>query len=206
MVEQNPVAGENAVGLTVIDGVPVSGDLGSGVGRAGVEGGGLGLGRGSGSEHLGGPRLVVFDVGAAGGGDVGTDGLEETEGSGGDDVGGVIGDLKGDGDVGLRGEVVHLVGEDDVEPAAEGGGVGEVGVVEFHEGLVGIVGVDVDVVDALGVEVGRSADKAVDFVAFVEQEFSEIRAVLAGDAGDQGDFAGGLEGVGVLSTIDGGGG
>ncbi|QHN93984.1 uncharacterized protein DS421_17g597370 [Arachis hypogaea] len=34
----------------------------------------------------------------------------------GDDVGGVVGDLEGDGDVGLGGEVVDLVGEDGVEP------------------------------------------------------------------------------------------
>lgn len=90
------------------------GALGGGVGGAGVEGGCLRLRRRGGAEHLGGSGLVVADVGSAGGGDVGADGLEEAEGASGDDVGGVVGDLEGDGDVGLGGEVVDLIGEDGV--------------------------------------------------------------------------------------------
>lgn len=158
MVEQDPVAGEDAVGLAVVDGVPMGGALGGSVGGAGVEGGSLRLRRRRGSKHLRRAGLVVADVGAAGGGDVGADGLEEAEGAGGDDVGGVVGDLEGDGDVRLGGEVVDLVGENGVEPAAEGGGVSEVGVVELHDSLGGVVRVDVDVVDALRVEVGRPPD------------------------------------------------
>lgn len=154
MIEQNPIAGEDAVGFAVINGVPMRGALGGGVRGAGVEGGGFRLGWRRGSEHFRRPGLVVFDMRAAGGGDVGSNGLEEAEGAGGDDVGSVIRDLEGDGDVGLGGEVVNLVGENNVEPTAEGGCVGEVGVVELHSSLVGVVRVDVDVVDALGVEVG----------------------------------------------------
>ncbi|CAL5335868.1 unnamed protein product [Camellia sinensis] len=82
--------------------------------------------------------------------------------------------LEGDGDVGLGGELVDLVGEDGGEPAAERGGVGEVGVVELQEGLVGVVGVDVDVVDSLGVEVRRPSDQAVDLVPFLQQEFGQL--------------------------------
>ena len=40
-----------------------------------------------------------------------------------------------------------------------------------------------DAVELLG---GRAADHAVDLVALLEQEVGEIRAVLAGDAGDEG--------------------
>ncbi|CAL5401738.1 unnamed protein product [Camellia sinensis] len=90
----------------------------------------------------------------------------------------------------MGGEVVDLVGEDGVEPAAERGGVGEVGVVELHEGLVGVVGVDVDVVDSLGVEVRRPSDQAVDLVPFLQQEFGQVRPVLPRDACDQGYLAG----------------
>ncbi|TQD77653.1 hypothetical protein C1H46_036814 [Malus baccata] len=184
VVEQNPVAREQPVCLAVVHGVPMRRAFRNGVGGSGVERRRFGLRRRGGPEHLGRPGLVVLNVGAAGGGDVGADSLEEAEGAGGNDVGGVIGDLKRDGDVRLGGEVVDLVGGDYVEPAAEGGGVGEVGVVELHAGLVGVVGVDVDVVDALGVEVGGPSDQAVDVVAFVEEEFGEVGAVLAGDAGD----------------------
>ncbi|CAL5324294.1 unnamed protein product [Camellia sinensis] len=189
MVEQNPITSKDAISFTVIDSVPMSSAFGSSVGRSRVERSGFGLRRGSRSEHFGGSGLVVLDVGSASGGDMGANGFEEAEGAGGDDVGGVIGDLKGDGDVGLGGEVVDLVGEDGVEPAAERGGVGEVGVVELHEGLVGVVGVDVDVVDSLGVEVRRPSDQAVDLVPFVQQEFGQVRPVLPRDARDQGYLA-----------------
>ena len=43
------------------------------------------------------------------------DGLEQVERPRGGDVGGVVGDLEGDGDVQLRGEVVDLVGANGVE-------------------------------------------------------------------------------------------
>jgi hypothetical protein len=56
-----------------------------------------------------------------------------------------------------------------------------------------VVRVPVDVVQAAGVEGARPTDDAMDFVAFGQQELGQacaecsrsIRAVLAGDAGDQ---------------------
>ena len=50
------------------------------------------------------------------------------------------------------------------------------------------VRIDVDVIQALGIEGARPAYDAVDFVVFVEKELSQIRSVLAGDAGDQSAF------------------
>jgi len=185
VVEKNAIAGVESVGLTVVDGVPVRSAFGGGVGGAGVKGGGFGLRRRGGPEHLGGPGLVVADVGAAGVSDVGADGLEEAQGAGGDDVGGVVGDLEGNGNVRLGGEVVDLVGKNSVEPAAERGGVGEIRVVELHARLVGVVGIDVYVVDALRVEVGGATDQAVHLVSLVEQEFREVGTVLSRDSGYQ---------------------
>jgi len=185
MVEKNAIAGVESVGLTVVHGVPVRSAFGGSVGGPRVEGGGFGLRRRGGAEHLGGPGLVVADVGAAGVRDVGADGLEEAQRAGGDDVGGVVRDLERHSDVRLRGEVVDLVGEDGVEPAAERGGVGEIGVVELHARLVGVVGIDVYVVDALRVEVGGATDQAVHLVPLVEQEFREVGTVLSRDSGNQ---------------------
>jgi len=42
-------------------------------------------------------------------------------------------------------------------------------------------------VDAVGVAAGRVALGAVHGVAFFQQKFGEVAAVLAGDAGDAGD-------------------
>jgi hypothetical protein len=41
------------------------------------------------------------------------------------------------------------------------------------------------VIDTLGVEEGRAAFDAVDFVAFFQKEFREVGTVLAGDACDK---------------------
>ena len=69
--------------------------------------------------------LVIVDMGAAGGGDVEAENLEEAEGAGDDDVCGVVWirrrRRRGTGRRGCR-----LLGEDVFEPAAEGGGIGEV--------------------------------------------------------------------------------
>jgi hypothetical protein len=46
------------------------------------------------------------------------------------------------------------------------------------------VRVVVEVLDALGVEGAGAADEAVHFVIFREQQLGQVRAVLAGDAGN----------------------
>ena len=53
---------------------------------------------------------------------------------------------------------------------------------------LGLVRILVQVVDAVGVEQRGAALDAVDFVALAQQEFGEVGAVLAGDAGDEGFF------------------
>lgn len=42
--------------------------------------------------------------------------------------------------------------------------------MELHSSFVGVVRVDVDVINALGIEVGRSSDQAMDFVPLVEKK------------------------------------
>ena len=47
------------------------------------------------------------------------------------------------------------------------------------------VGVALQMGDTLAVIDGRTADDAVDIVAFFQQKFCQIAAVLAGNAGDE---------------------
>jgi hypothetical protein len=186
VVEEHAVAGEDTVGLAVVDSVPVRGDLGGGVGGARVEGRVLALRRRRGAEHLRRTSLVVANGPARQ-----ADGLQEAERPRGSDVGGVVGDLEGDGDVRLRREVVHLVGGDGVERAAEGGGVGQVGVVEPQRGTRGRrhrVWVVVDVVQPLRVEVGGAAHEAVHLVPLRQEQLREVAPVLPRDARDQRHF------------------
>jgi len=86
--------------------------------------------------------------------------------------------------VGLRPEVVDLVGLDLLENAPEARPVGQVAVVQ-EQPRAGLVRVDVEVIDPVRVEGAGATDDAVDLVALLEQELREVRAVLASDAGDQ---------------------
>ena len=88
----------------------------------------------------------------------------------------------------LRREVVDLVRLHLLDDADQVGGIGQVAVVQ-HEIAVGDVRVLVQVVDAVGVEQRGAALDAVDHVALFQQEFGKIGAVLAGDAGDEGNFS-----------------
>jgi hypothetical protein len=199
VVEEHAVAGEEAIRLSVVDGVPVRSDLGGGVGRARVERRVLALRGRRGAEHLGGAGLVVADGLARE-----ADGLEEAERAGGGDVGGVVGDLEGDRDVRLGGEVVDLVGEDGVERLAEGRGVGEVGVVEPQRRARGGghgVGVVVDVVQPLRVEVGGAADEAVHLVPLAEEQLRQVAPVLPRDARDQRHLPRRREGAGHRGVL-----
>ena len=171
VVEQNPVAGEQPVGVAVDDRGPVRVELRAGVGGAGAEGGGLGLGALGGLPvELGGGGLVEPAVGGGEGGE--TEGLEETEAAEGVDVGGVLGEVEADFDVALGAEVVDLGGAEGGDEVEEGEGVGEVAVVEVE------TGVGVDVVDAGGGKGGGAAYKAMDGVAFLEEKLGEVGAIL----------------------------
>src|SRR5688572_20784224 len=55
---------------------------------------------------------------------------------------------------------------------------------------VGLVGIHIQVIDPLRIELARATDEAVHFVALVQRQLGQVRAVLAGDAGDEGLLGG----------------
>ena len=92
--------------------------------------------------------------------------------------------LKADRDMALRREIVDLRGLhlfDDVDEARR---IGHVAMMQ-HEATSLFVRILIQVVDAIGIEQRRSTLDAVHLVAFCEQKFGEICAVLSGDPGDQ---------------------
>ena len=89
----------------------------------------------------------------------------------------------------LRGQVVDFVRLYLLHNADQIGGVGQIAIVQ-NEAAIGRMRVLVQMVNAAGIEAGRAAFDAMDFVAAFEQEFGQIRAILAGHAGDQGYFLG----------------
>ena len=186
VVEQNAVAGVNAVGFAVIDGNPVGIEFCHGIGRARIKRRGfflrnllhqsIQLGRG-GLVKTG----FVFQAQKA-------DGFQQAQCADGIDICGVFGGFEAHGNVGLRAQVIYFVGADFRQQAREVGGVGQIAVMQFEAHVVN-VRVLIDMVDALGIELRRAALDAVDFIAFFQQKFCQIRTVLACNAGDKGDFA-----------------
>jgi len=182
VIEQNAVRGVHGVGLAVVHRYPVGVELGGGVGRS------RGKRRGLALRHL--PDLAV-EFGGRGLVEPGfarqaqqTDRLEQAQRADCIRVGGVFRRLEADLDMALGGEVVDLVRLGFLDDPDQVGRVRHVAVMQKQPRL-GVVPVGVEVVDTLGVEAGRAALDAVDSIAFFQQEFGQIGAVLPGDPGDQ---------------------
>ena len=115
------------------------------------------------------------------------DGLEQPHRAEAGDLAGVLGRVERDLHVTLRAEVVDLVRIDDAQDAVQRRGVVQIAVVQ-EQPAVFFVRILIDVSIRCGVERRRAADDAVDLVSLLEQQLGQIRAVLAGDAGDERAF------------------
>ena len=89
--------------------------------------------------------------------------------------------------MGLGAEVVNLIGLDLADQSGEVGGIREVAVVEAEVRISHLMML-VDVIHSMRVEGGCSTLNAMDFVAFFEEELSEVGSVLSSYAGDEGRF------------------
>ncbi len=181
VVEQDAVAGVEAVRVAVLDGHPVGEHLGDGVRAARAERRRLGLRRlGDAAEHLGRAGLVEADRPVGG-----PDRLEHPERAHRRRVGGELGHLEADLDVALGAQVVDLGRLDPVEVADQRRRIGQVGVVQDRAGRPIRAGRGRGGRCRPVVERARAADQAVHVVALAEQQLREVRAVLPGDAGDE---------------------
>ena len=177
VVEQNAGAGKHAVGFPVLLGDPEAVLLGHRVGAVGVEGGVLVLGHLLHlAEQLGRGGLVD----AAGLGQAAQPHrLQDAQHAGGVHVGGVFGHVKADLHVALRRQVVDLVGADAADDRHQAHRVAQIAEMQVEAGVALQMG------DALAEIHRRAPDDAVDVVAFLQQKFRQVAAVLAGHAGDQ---------------------
>ncbi len=84
----------------------------------------------------------------------------------------------------LRRQVVNLIGGQPVNHVHHPFGARQVSVVE-KQPRVRIVGVLIDVVDALRVDRARSPYDSVNLVSLGKQKLGHVGAVLSGNSGDQ---------------------
>ena len=116
-------------------------------------------------------------------------GFQQPQRAHGINVGGVFRQLEAHRHMALGTQVVDFVGLGLLDNPDQVGAVAQVAVMQ-HKVAVVHARVLVDMVDTRGVEQAGAPLDAVHHVAFGEQEFSQIGAILASDAGDQGDFLG----------------
>ena len=128
VVEEDAVGKVHAVGLTVIHEDPEGVLLGDGIGRTGVEGGGLGLGNLTDlSVQLGGGGLVESDLLLHA---TSADGIKHPEDTNTIGIGCVLGHIEGNLDVGHGTEVVNLIGLHLGNDGDQVRGIAEVTIVE----------------------------------------------------------------------------
>jgi len=87
----------------------------------------------------------------------------------------------------LGAQVIDLVGLDVVQKVRELPGNGQIAVMKIDPRL-GIMEVLVKMIDAVRIEGAGPTDQPVDLITLGEEEFGQIRSVLAGYAGDEGLF------------------
>src|SRR5579863_531689 len=182
MVEQDTVRSKHAVGLAVIHRDPVAVEFRDRIGRAWIERRGLLLRnflhqtvefRG---RSLVETRLFLHAEDA--------DRLEETKHADRVRVRGIFRALERDGHVALGREIVDFGRPDLLYQADQVGRIRHVAVVHQKRYVPG-VRILIEVIDAGGIEGGRSPLDAMHGVAEAEQIFGKISAVLPGHARDQ---------------------
>lgn len=189
VVEQNAVAGIHAVGLAVVHGDPVRVELGHGVGAARVKRRGFLL---WGFLHQ---AIQFTGTGLVKAGFLlqtqDANGFEDAQGAHAVHVGGVFRAFKAHRHMALGAKVINFIGLGLLNNAREVARIAQVAVVQIEPGVVR-VRVLVDVVHPGGVEAGGAALDAVNDIAFFQQKFGQVRAILAGNAGNEGDFGSGV--------------
>ena len=181
VVEQDAVAGIDAIGLAVIDGDPVGIELGHRIGAARIERRGFLL------------RSFLHQTEQFGGGSLveagflsqaeNADGFQNAQCAQCVGVGGVFRLFERDRHMALRRQVVDFIRLHLLDDVHQAGGIGHVAVVQNERAAL-FMRILVQVVDAVGIEQRSAALDAVHLVAFFQQQFGEIGAVLAGNAGD----------------------
>ena len=187
MVEQDAVAGEQFVGLAVVDGLPVRLDLCAGVGASRIERRVFGLRNlGDLAVHLAAGRLVESHFLALAVAVI-ANRFQEMERADRADLCRVHGLIEARAHVRLRAEVIDFVGFAIADDSPQVYGVEQIAVVKVEANVL-FVSVLVEVVDTLGRKDARPAHDAMHFVPLVEQQLREIRPILSGDSGNQCDF------------------
>ena len=189
VVEEDAVAAIEPVGLAVVLHDPIAVELCHAIGASRIERRGLAL------RHLlhlsvelGGGRLVDAARLLQ---SADTDGFEQSQYADSVGLGGIFRHVEAHFDMALCGQVVDLRRLGLADDADERRGVGHVRPVEVHQSLLLHVAhpfVQIEVLDASGVERGAAAQQSMHLIPLSNQKLGQERTVLTRDARDEGHF------------------
>ena len=177
MIEENAGAAEHVVGLPVFLDDPVAVLLCHRIGAEGMEGGLLVLG-----------NLLHLAIELRGGCLIHSACffnsrdpycLKNPQHAGGNHISRILGNIKGNLDMGLSRQVIHLVRLHLGHDLNQGHRVRQISIHQMEPGQPFQVG------DPLPKIHGGSSDHSVDLIPFFQQKFRQKRPILAGYAGDQ---------------------
>ena len=185
MVEQNSVRGVDAVGLAIVHGDPVGVELGGAIWAARRKRRRFVLRRVRRvAVKLGGRCLIepdtLFEL-------ENPDRLQQAQRAERVGIGRVFRRFEAHLHVALRGKIVDFGRLRLLHEPDQIGRVRHVAVVQ-EESCILDMRIDVEMIDALGIERRRAPLEAVHDVTFCQQQLGQIGAVLAGRAGDQCDL------------------
>ena len=168
MIEEDAVAGEEIVAFAVVAGHPVSIYLSGCVGAPRMKGRGFALRGVGGAEHFTARSLVKAsgDAGAA-------ERFENPGRSEARNVARILWEVEAHPDVALRAEMVDLVRFDVINEVGQLFRVREIAIMK-EEADIRLVRVLVKMIDPSPVETARTADNAMDLIAFEEKKVSKI--------------------------------
>ena len=179
MVKQDAVAGAETVAFAIIDGCPIRKDLGYTIRAAGPERRLLilwyllGL-----TEHFAARCLKK-----AGTQPRFADRFQDPNGADAGNIRCVFRNVEAHAHVALCTEMINFVRLQFVKKLHQIDRITEVAVVQKHSNVVN-VRIGVKMIDARSVERAGASDDPVDFVAFLQQQISQVTSVLPGDTGD----------------------
>ena len=103
-------------------------------------------------------------------------------------------DVEAEPDMRLPCQMIELVRLHFADNSSNRGGVVQIGIVQ-EQTLVVDVFVNIQMLESRPFHGAGTPDEAVDFVAFFQQQFGQVRTVLTGDTGNECDGRGGVQRV-----------